>query len=62
METEQTRNTSLEELIDQQLGRRSEALCVYQRCRAALSNQLRVEPSFATQAIYRAIRAGEGQT
>ena len=37
----------------QQLGRRSEALAVYRRCRATLSLILSISPSPATEAIYR---------
>ena len=37
----------------QQLGRRSEALAVYRRCRATLSLILSISPSPATEAIHR---------
>jgi DNA-binding SARP family transcriptional activator len=37
------------------LGRRSEALSVYNRCKKALSSALGIEPSSKTQAIYRMI-------
>jgi two-component SAPR family response regulator len=37
------------------LGRRSEALGVYQRCKRNLSSALGIEPSSKTQAIYRMI-------
>jgi DNA-binding SARP family transcriptional activator len=37
------------------LGKKSEALLVYQRCRKTLSSVLEIEPSGETQAIYNAI-------
>jgi DNA-binding SARP family transcriptional activator len=40
------------------LGRRAEALAVYQRCRRALAAGLGVEPSPATEALHRALRIG----
>ena len=40
------------------LGRRAEALAVYQRCRRALAAGLGVQPSPATEALHRALRAG----
>ncbi len=40
------------------LGCRAEALAVYQRCRRALAAGLGVAPSPATEAMYRALRAG----
>ncbi len=42
----------------QHLGRRAEALSVYQRCRQELEASLKVAPSDQTEAIHRAIRSG----
>lgn len=39
----------------QRLGRRAEALAVYQRCRTILATVLGVEPAPATEAIYQAL-------
>ena len=36
-----------------QLGRRAEALAVYQRCRQSLLSRLGVSPARETQALYR---------
>jgi LuxR family maltose regulon positive regulatory protein len=41
-----------------ELGRRAEALSVYQRCRKALSGILGVEPSPKTEAIFKSLNAG----
>lgn len=41
----------------QQLGRRAEALSVYNRCKKMLSTALGVEPSARTEAIYRSLIA-----
>jgi DNA-binding SARP family transcriptional activator/predicted ATPase len=40
-------------------GRRGEALIQYEACRSLLQNELGVEPSAATVALYEAIRSGE---
>jgi DNA-binding SARP family transcriptional activator len=42
----------------QRLGRRAEAMRVYQRCRASLASTLRVPPSAETEALAREIRSG----
>jgi len=39
------------------LGRRSEALSVYNRCKKALSSALGIEPSAKTESIYRSLRS-----
>lgn len=39
----------------QRLGRRPEALTVYNRCRNTLSTALGVEPSIRTAAIYKSL-------
>jgi len=41
-----------------ELGRRAEALSVYQRCRKALSGILGIDPSPKTEAIFRSLNSG----
>ncbi|MGD0626507.1 MAG: BTAD domain-containing putative transcriptional regulator [Thermodesulfobacteriota bacterium] len=41
----------------QHLGRRTEALAIYQRCRKTLSTILRIDPSPKTEAIYKSLNS-----
>lgn len=44
----------------QKLGRRGEALSVYNRCKKALSKALGVDPSPKTEAIYKSLTMNRG--
>jgi len=45
-------------LCYRQMGRRAEALSIYQRCRKTLSMVLEIDPSPKTEAIYKSLSSG----
>ena len=45
-------------LCYRQIGRRAEALSIYQRCRKTLSTTLEIDPSPKTEAIYKSLNSG----